>query len=78
MIPYNLALEAYCDNRFMTITGQFNDIFKGRIYADGYSDENECGFSNAKTQSHNVSFSLPLGSCGVQMMAIDDVRGDLN
>lgn len=69
-----LAIEALCDDRHMTIYGHFDDMFKGRIYALGYSDENECGASNGKGNSHNITFSLPLGSCGVQMLAIDDVN----
>lgn len=58
----------------MTISGSFDDIFKGRIYALGYSDEVECGANNAKANSHNITFSLPLGSCGVQMLTVDDVK----
>ena len=56
------------------VDGQFADLFKGRIYALGYPDEPECGFSTAgKEPSENITFSIPLGQCGVQMTTANDV-----
>lgn len=57
----------------MFIVGQFLSKFKGRIYSLGYPDENECGKSAFSDPGENVTFSLPLGQCGVQMMGLDPV-----
>lgn len=57
----------------MRILGQFPKKFSGRIYAYGYPDSPECGTTAASDPQRNVSFILPLGQCGVQMLAIDPV-----
>ncbi|OXA43754.1 hypothetical protein Fcan01_21690 [Folsomia candida] len=66
-----LDISANCDSNQMFIVGQFLSKFKGRIYSLGYPDENECGKSAFSDPGENVTFSLPLGQCGVQMMGLD-------
>ncbi|CAG7837936.1 unnamed protein product, partial [Allacma fusca] len=62
-----------CDQKLMTITGHFNDVFRGRIYAVGYPDELECGVTTAGLESsENITLTLPLGQCGIQMKGVDD------
>lgn len=53
--------------------GKFAENFKGRIYAKDYSDEATCGVTMSNHPSKNVNFRIPLGECGIQMKASDNV-----
>jgi len=67
------GILAFCGENRMTIFSEFSKPFKGRIYADGYVDEPDCGITAAGNPNENITFQIPYESCGIQMTSASEV-----